>query len=97
VARKELPKGWTDGSVRDLLDLSDDEAGVIETRVRLAEEVREKRRARRITQKELARGIESTQSRIARLEQANTSIEMLVRALLALGSDRKEIGRLLAA
>ncbi len=95
--KKKLPKGWTEGSVRELLDLSDDEAAIVEMRVRLAEKVREKRRARRITQKELARRIESTQPRIARLEQADASIEMLIRALFALGSDRKEIGRLLAA
>jgi ribosome-binding protein aMBF1 (putative translation factor) len=96
VARKQPPKGWTEGSVRDLLDLSDDEAAIVEMRVRLAEKVREKRR-RRVTQKELARRIQSTQPRIARLEQADASIEMLIRALFALGSDRKEIGKLLAA
>jgi predicted transcriptional regulator len=83
--------------VQELLDLSDDETAIIEMRVRLAEKVREKRRDRRITQKELARRIESTQPRIARLEQADASIEMLIRALFALGSDRKEIGKLLAA
>ena len=48
MARKKPPKGWTEGSVRDLLDLSDDEAAIVEMRVRLAEKVREKRRARRL-------------------------------------------------
>jgi predicted transcriptional regulator len=66
-------------------------------RVRLAQSVRQKRRARRITQKELAKRIQSMQPRVARLEQADGSIEMLIRALFALGSDRKEIGKLLAA
>jgi ribosome-binding protein aMBF1 (putative translation factor) len=97
VARRKLPKGWTEGSVQDLLGLSDDEAAIVEMRVRLAEKVREKRRARRVTQKELAKRIQSTQPRVARLEQADASIEMLIRALFALGSDRKEIGKLLAA
>ncbi len=59
--------------------------------------LRPKRRLRRITQKELAKRIQSTQPRIARLEQTDASIEMLIRALFALGSDRKEIGKLLAA
>jgi ribosome-binding protein aMBF1 (putative translation factor) len=97
VAKKKLPRGWTEGSVQDLLGLTDDEAAIVEMRVRLAERVREKRRARGVTQKELARRIQSTQPRVARLEQADASMEMLIRALFALGSDRKEIGKLLAA
>ncbi len=39
----------------------------------------------------------STQPRVARLEQADASIEMLMRALFVLGADRKEIAKLLAA
>jgi ribosome-binding protein aMBF1 (putative translation factor) len=97
MARKKLPKGWTEGTARDLLDLTDHESAIVEMRVRLAEKVREKRRSRRMSQKELAKRIGSTQPRIARLEQADASIEMLIRALFALGSDRREIGRLLAA
>ena len=69
----------------------------MEVRVRLAERVRERRRAKRLTQRELAERIGSTQPRVAKLEQAGASIEMLMRALLALGADRKEIARLLAA
>lgn len=97
MARKKVPDGWVEGSVQDLLGLSDDEAAIVEMRVRLAERVREKRRGQRMTQKELARRMQSTQPRVARLEQADASMEMLIRALFALGSTRKEIGRLLAA
>ena len=97
MARRKLPTGWTQGRVQDLLALADEDAAIVEMRVRLAARVRERRRARRITQKELARRIQSTQPRVARLEQADASIEMLIRALFALGSDRKEIGKLVAA
>ncbi len=97
MATKNLPKGWVEGSVQDLLGLSDEQAAIVEIRIRLAEKVREKRRSRRITQKELAARIQSTQPRIARLERADASIEMLIRALFALGSNRKEIGKVLAA
>jgi len=86
-----------EGSVKDLLDLSDDEAAIVEMRLRLAERVRERRRARGWTQRELAKRIQSTQPRVARLEQGEASIEMLIRALLALGTNRREIGRVLAA
>ncbi|HET6305102.1 MAG TPA: XRE family transcriptional regulator [Myxococcota bacterium] len=97
MARRRLPKGWTEGSVQELLGLTDAEAVLVEVRVRLAERVRERRRAKRLTQRELAERIGSTQPRVAKLEQAGASIEMLMRALLALGADRKEIARLLAA
>lgn len=97
MARKKLPRGWTEGSVQDLLGLTDDEAAIIEMRIRLARRVREKRRAHRVTQQELAQRIRSTQPRVARLEQADASLELLIRALFALGSTRKEIGRVLAA
>jgi transcriptional regulator with XRE-family HTH domain len=59
--------------------------------------VRERRRAKRLTQRQLAERIGSTQPRVARLEQAGASIEMLLRALLALGASRREIAKLLAA
>ena len=97
MARRRLPRGWTEGSVQDLLGLSDAEAALVEIRVRLAERVRQRRRARHLTQRELAERIGSTQPRVAKLEQAGASIEMLMRALLALGASRKEIARLLAA
>ncbi len=66
-------------------------------RVRLAERVRERRQAGRVTQKELAQRIGSSQPRVARLEPADASLEMLIRALFALGADRKEIGKVVAA
>jgi ribosome-binding protein aMBF1 (putative translation factor) len=97
VARRKLPKGWAEGSAQELLGLSDGEAAIVEIRLRLAEKIRERRAALRMTQADLARRIQSTQPRIARLEQADGSIEMLLRALFALGTSRKEIARLLAA
>ena len=97
MVRKKLPRGWTEGSVQDLLGLSDDEAAIVEMRVRLARKVREKRIAQGLTQQELAERMQSTQPRVARMEQAGASLELLIRALFALGANRKEIGRLLAA
>jgi len=97
VAKKKLPKGWTEGSGQDLLGLSDDEIAIVEMRVRLARKVREMRQARGLTQQELAERIRSTQPRVAHMEQAGASLEMLIRALFALGANRKAIGRLLAA
>ena len=97
MARRALPKGWTQGDVGELLDLSEVEEAIVELRVRLAETVRARRAAQGVTQKQLAGRIGSSQPRVARLEQADASIEMMLRALFALGADLSEIGRLLAA
>ncbi len=95
--RRRLPKGWKEGTVQELLGLTDVEAAIVELRVRLAEMVLEARRARNVTQRELASRMGSAQPRIARLEHGDASIEMMLRALVAMGMDRKKIGRLLAA
>ena len=92
MAKKKLPAGWTEGSVQELLDLSDEEMAIIETRSRLAERVRKARGERKISQGRLAERIDSTQPSVARMEQGLASIEMLIRALLALGIPQSEIG-----
>jgi hypothetical protein len=94
---KRIPKGWTEGTVQELLGLSKAEAAIVEMRIQLAECVREKRVAKHLTQSQLASRIRSTQPRVAKLEQAEGSVEMLLRALFALGTSRKEIGRLISA
>ncbi len=96
MAKRKLPEGWTEGSVQEFLSLTDEEAAIVEFRVRLTRAVREKRSERGITQTELAARMQSSQPRVARLEQGDASIEMMLRALLALGSSRKEIGKLFA-
>jgi transcriptional regulator with XRE-family HTH domain len=83
--------------VQEFLGLTDVEAAIVEMRVRLAEMVLEARRVRKVTQRELATRMGSAQPRVARLEQGDASIEMMLRALVAMGVDRKKIGRLLAA
>jgi hypothetical protein len=88
MAKKRLPKGWTEGTAQELLGLTDEEAAMVEIRVRLANKVREIRAKKRI--------IGSTQPRVCKAEQAEASFDMLVRSLLALGVDRKEIGRAIA-
>ena len=55
MGRKKLPKGWTEGSVQELFDLTDQEAAIVEMRVRLAERVRKRQRSQRIAQDDFAR------------------------------------------
>jgi ribosome-binding protein aMBF1 (putative translation factor) len=91
--------GWKVGSAADFLALDEDEAAVIELKLDLAEAVRTARTRRRLTQKELAKALRSSQSRVAKMETGDpsVSIDLLVRTLLRLGASRKDLARHLVA
>ena len=88
-------KGWKTGSVAEFLNLSAEESAYVEMKLALSEKLRERRRRKKLTQAELARAIESSQSRVAKMEAGDptVSIDLLVKSLLALGVSKKELGR----
>jgi len=90
--------GWKVGSAAEFLALDDDEAAVIELKLDLADAVRTARTRRRLTQKQLAKALRSSQSRVAKMEAGDpsVSIDLLVRTLLRLGASRRELARHLA-
>jgi len=92
---KLAKKGWNVGSVAKFLDLSAEESAYIEMKLALSEKLRERRRRKKLTQAELAKTIESSQSRVAKMEAGDptVSIDLLVKSLLALGVSKKELGR----
>jgi hypothetical protein len=97
--RKRLEaKGWKVGSTRDFLGLSSQEETYIEIKLRLAEGLRNQRLRRRMTQSEIAKAINSSQSRVAKMEagERSVSLDLLVRALLALGASTSDLIRLLS-
>jgi len=63
----------------------------------LAENLRKRRQARKLTQTQLARRLRSSQSRVAKMEAADpsVSIDLLVRALLELGATRAQVAKAL--
>jgi predicted transcriptional regulator len=89
--------GWQFGDVKELLELSDADIEVIETRVRLARAVRKLRTSRRLTQKELAELAGSSQPRVAAVERGQGTLDQLIRFMFALGADRKKVARAIAA
>jgi len=94
--RKKLEaKGWKLGDAQDFLELSDEEIALIEMKLSLSRSLKELRQQKRISQTELARRIDSSQSRVAKMEagDASVSMELLVKALLALGASRKELAK----
>ena len=92
--RKRLErKGWRTGTASDLLDLSRETAACFELKLRLADGLRKWRTQRKLSQEELARLVNSSQSRVAKMEAGapSVSIDLLVRTLLALGLSRREL------
>lgn len=97
--RKRLERaGFTVGSVAEFLNLSDEEAALVEMRLVLSRALRERRTAAGLTQGALARLMGSSQSRVAKMEAGDPSVslDLLIRALLAAGASRREVGQALA-
>jgi DNA-binding XRE family transcriptional regulator len=90
-------KGWKIGSASDFLDLSPEESILIEIKLALSHNLKE-RRQRLMTQAELAEKISSSQPRIANAENSDksVSIELLIRAILATGATPQDIGKIIA-
>jgi DNA-binding XRE family transcriptional regulator len=91
--------GWRVGDARDFLELSSGEAEFVEIKLSLARRLRELREEHKWTQAEVARRVGSSQSRVAKMEAADptVSVDLLVRSLLAIGTDRRELGRIVAS
>src|SRR5665213_3805442 len=96
--RKLESAGFKVGGVQEFLGLSDDEMALIDLKVRLIRMLRPAREATGITQGELATRIGSSQSRVAKMEAASpdVSLDLICKALLALGVTRQGIGKAIA-
>jgi predicted XRE-type DNA-binding protein len=90
-------KGWQVGSVSDFLELSPEEAALIEIKLALSRYLKQRRQSA-MTQTELAEKLHSSQPRVAQAEKgdASVSIELLIRAILATGATPQEIGKVIA-
>lgn len=90
--------GWKVGSAANFLALSPKDALLIDIRARLASALAARRAKKQITQTELARRIQSSQSRVAKMEAADASVslDLLIRSLLALGATRKDLATAIA-
>jgi len=90
--------GWRIGSSADFLGLSDEEAALVEVKLGLASAIRKQRSRRRMTQEQLGRLLGSSQSRVAKIEAADSSvsIDLMVRSLLRMGASRKDVASFIA-
>ncbi len=92
--RKKLEAaGFVVSDTQEFLNLTDEEMAYIEIKRSLSQHLREQRKARRLTQTNAAKLLHTSQSRFAKMEHAekNVSIDLLIRANLALGATAKEL------
>lgn len=92
--RKKLEKaGWKISSTDEFLGLTAEESAYIAMKLALSESLKSKRIKKGLSQIELAKLIESSQSRVAKMEAADTtvSLDLLVKSLLAIGASPKEL------
>lgn len=84
---------------QEFLDLSDEEMAIIDLKISLIQKLKEVRKTSGLTQKELAKIIKSSQSRVAMLENgaSDVSLELICKALFALGLSSKELGKVISA
>jgi predicted XRE-type DNA-binding protein len=92
-------KGWKVGTVDEFLELSPEESAYIEVKLRLSDNLRQRRTRKRLSQKELAVLIKSSQSRVAKMEggDPSVSLDLLVKTLLAMGASDQDLANVIAA
>jgi DNA-binding XRE family transcriptional regulator len=91
--------GWKFGDPSDFLGLSPQEVTVVEMKVSLSKALKKLRGEKGLTQQQLAKLLESSQSRVAKMESADPSVslDLLIHALLALGVSREMLAKMLLA
>ena len=91
-------QGWRVGDVATFLDLTPEEAAFVETKLALSRSLRDRRTAKGLSQAALAKRLNSSQSRVAKMEAADptVSVDLLLRALFALGARPRDVASCLA-
>jgi ribosome-binding protein aMBF1 (putative translation factor) len=93
----ERKAGWRVSDAAEFLGLSDEERRFVELRLALASGVRQLRERRGLTQAALAKQLRSNQSRVAKMEAADTSVslDLMMRSLLSIGATPRDIAKLI--
>lgn len=89
--------GWKVGNAEDFLKLSQVESDFIDVKIALSERLKTRRQTLRLTQKEVAGMIHSSQSRVAKMEAGDpgVTLDLLVKSLLTLKTSKEAIEKML--
>ena len=85
--------GWVVGSVKEFLGLSEADTVLIEMKLALSHSLRDRRKKQGLSQVQLAERLQSSQSRVAKMEAGDPSVSMdlLVSSLLLLGASSTDL------
>ena len=91
--------GWQAGTPKEFLKMTGEEAALVEIKLALTDAVRQTRIKRKLSQTGLAQRIKSSQSRVAKIEagDASVSLDLIVRALFAVGATKQEVQKTIAS
>ena len=92
--RKKLQSaGWVVGTVKEFLGLTEADAVLIEMKLALSQSIRDRRKKQGLSQVQLAERLQSSQSRVAKMEAGDPSVSMdlLVSSLLLLGASSADL------
>jgi ribosome-binding protein aMBF1 (putative translation factor) len=91
--------GWKVGNAEDFLQLSEEESRLVDLKLSLSDAVRKSRVKRKLSQMDLAQRMNSSQSRVAKIEAGDPSVslDLIVRALIASGATTRDIQAAFAA
>ena len=87
--------GWNAGSAGDFLQLSGEEAMLVELKLTLMDAIKVARQKRGLSQIDLARKMGSSRSRVAKIEAGDPAVplDLIMRAFFATGATRRELER----
>ena len=85
--------GWVVGTVKEFLGLSEADTALIEMKLALSRSLRDRRKKYGLSQLQLAERLQSSQSRVAKMEAGDptVSMDLLVSSLLLLGASSADL------
>ncbi|MDB9372280.1 helix-turn-helix transcriptional regulator [Nodularia sphaerocarpa] len=100
VKRQRLEAaGWRVGDAADFLELLPEEVAFIEMKLSLSRYLKELRLKNQLSQANLAKKINSSQSRVAKMEAGDPSVslDLMVKTILAVGGTREDVAIAIAS
>ncbi len=94
--RQRLEKaGWKVGTVAEFLELSPSESEMVEFKLALSQQFKSLRESQKISQQALADKMQSSQSRVAKIEAGDSSVtvDLILRGLFSMGATRQDIAQ----
>jgi DNA-binding XRE family transcriptional regulator len=87
--------GWRVRTADEFLGLSDVESLIVDIRIALGDALKARRARLHLSQRELAKRIKSSQSRVAKMEAADpaVSLDLLIRGFAATGASRRDLAK----